>query len=183
MNIIQAPSPNFFGRSGYNSELLVIHCTDGNWDTDKEWLRTPASQVSAHFVISPDGGVYQLVAVENAAWHAGRVNNPTAKLKKNATGGFINPNFYAIGVEVSLKSTAVMPQLQNDALVQLVKFLTSKYKIPIDRDHIVGHREIYSLKTCPGTIDVEALVQAVTPPHNTNEKIKAQIIALVKKIK
>lgn len=186
MNIIQSPSPNFNSRSGHVPELLVVHCTDGFWPSDMGWLRNPVSQVSSHYVVSPAGEVHQLVSNDNAAWHGGRVNAPTANLKKNADGTYVNPNKYSIGIEVSLKPPAHMPAAQKNALLELLKMLGTKYNIPLDRAHIIGHKEIYSLKTCPGTIDVNALVAELgtptPPPANNNAALKAQIIDLVNKI-
>ena len=93
MQIIQSPSPNFYSRGGYGPEVIVVHVTDGLFPGDLNWLRNPKSQVSSHFLIAPDGTVHQLVAEANAAWHAGRVQNPTAPLKKN-----VNPNLYCVVV-------------------------------------------------------------------------------------
>lgn len=190
MNIVQSPSPNHWvGRSGYKPEILVVHCTDGFWPSDKEWLRNPVSQVSSHYIISPTGEVHQLVQNVNVAWHAGRVDKPKVPLKQNAVGAYINPNYYSIGIEVSLRPPNLIPEVQRTALLGLLKQLATEFSIPIDRTHIVGHREIYSLKTCPGPIDVDGLVASLTTPTvppapgtNNNAAIKAQIIALVNQI-
>lgn len=189
MNIIQSPSPNFYtGRKGYNPEMIVVHCTDGYWPSDMEWLRSTVAQASAHFVISPGGEIHQLVALENGAWHAGRVDHPVVPLKTNTSGVIINPNYYSIGIEVSLKPPALMTEVQKDALLELIKSMATQYGIPVDRKHIVGHREIYSLKTCPGTISVDDLVTKIvttsstSPSTNNNAAIKAQIVDLLNKI-
>lgn len=157
--MIQDPSPNFSSRNGYTPELIVIHCTDGRFPYDKEYLKDPnpgstVGPVSAHFVNAPDGTIYQLVDTANAAWHAGRVLNPTATLKPG-----INPNWYSIGIETSMVSTEQPSDAQKQTLVGLVRDMCTKYSIPIDRAHIVGHHEIYSLKTCPGTINVDEIVR------------------------
>lgn len=189
MNIIQSPSPNFNERSGYSPELLVVHCTDGFWPSDRDWLRNPVSQVSSHFVVSPAGEIHQLVPLDKAAWHGGRVDNPTANLKKNPDGTYVNPNKYSIGIEVSLRPPAHMPGPQKSALIELLREMGKQFNIPLDRAHIIGHKEIYSLKTCPGTIDVNALVAELNqtptqpPVANDNAALKAQIIDLVNKIK
>ena len=182
MNIIQSPSPNFSGRAGHKPELIVVHCTEGNWASDMGWLRNPASQVSSHYIISPAGEVHQLVSETDSAWHSGRIDKPTANLKKKPDGSFINPNWYSIGIEVSLRPPAGMPDVQKTALKELIKLIAEKYNIAIDRSTIVGHKEIYSLKSCPGTINIDALVAEMDQP-GSNEEIKSQIIELVKKIK
>lgn len=177
--MIQEPSPNFSSRNGYKPELVVLHCTDGNFPYDMQYLQNPnpgsvVGPVSAHFVNAPDGAIYQLVDTANAAWHAGRIFNPTAKLKPG-----INPNWYSIGIETSMISTEQPSDAQKRALVGLVKDLCAKYSIPIDREHIVGHHEIYSLKTCPGTINVDEIVRLATPTSIPELTAQVQKLSLL----
>ena len=41
----------------------------------------------------------------------------------------------------------------------LLADICKRWNIPVDRSHIIGHREIYSLKTCPGAkVDLDKLV-------------------------
>lgn len=167
MNIIQSPSTNFYkGRFGHKPELIVVHCTDGFFPSDLTWLRGASNPpVSSSYYVAPDGATHQLVDDANGAWHAGRVLNPTAKLlKKNTTGVVINPNYYTIGIEVSLRPPAIAGAAQWSSLKELIKELCAKHNIPIDRDHIIGHKEIYSGKTCPGTINVDQLVVELAVP-------------------
>lgn len=187
MNIISSPSPNYDERDGYKPEAIVIHCTDGYWPGDFNYLRDISSQVSSHFVIAPSGLVYQLVDAAKRAWHAGRVEHPSVPLKRDGLGAIINPNFYTIGIEVSLKPPTPMTALQSSSLRDLVTELCQKYNIPQDRAHIWGHREIYSVKTCPGTINVDALVKSLAPvsvptPVENRESIKQDIIKLLSKL-
>src|SRR3990167_10556887 len=148
MNIIQSPSKNFYkGRFGFKPELIVVHCTDGFYPSDLAWLRglDPRSQVSSSYYIAPDGAVHQLVDDANGAWHAGVVSNPTAKMVASRPG--INPNYYSIGIEVSLRPPAVTGTAQYEALKDLIRHLANKHSISIDRSHIVGHKEIRHAKT------------------------------------
>lgn len=188
MQIIQSPSPNFYDRHGYVPEIVVTHCTDGYWDSDMGWLRNPASQVSSHFVISyPSGEIHQLVAEENAAWHAGRHDGPRAKvpLKKTSLGLYVNPNWYSFGIEVSLKPPLAMTPAQEKSWLWLVKdYLSPKWNIPLDRAHNWGHFEVFSGKTCPAPIKVDDLVSKLyQPPAMVDrEAIKNNIIELLKKL-
>lgn len=191
MNIIQSPSKNFYGRSGYAPELLIVHCTDGTYPGDLNWLRgiDPSSQVSSHYYIAPNGDIHRLVDDANAAWHAGTVDKPTARiLKKTGAGAIVNPNLYSIGIEVSLKPPAEPQAAQWNALKELIRSLADAYAIPQDRDHIIGHHEIRAAKTCPSPIDVDRLVRELPPqaapvsPAPDKETIKKQIIELVGKL-
>lgn len=180
MNITQSPSPNYGPRYLYKPELIVIHCTDGYFPSDLQYLRNPnpggaVGPVSTHFLVAPDGMVHQLVAAENAAWHAGRVNNPTAKLLRPG----VNPNWYSIGIETSMVGTNQPTAAQVSSLKELLLSLNKDLAIPLDRDHVIGHREIYSLKTCPGTIVIEDLLPKSDPADSpTMENLKKQISTL-----
>lgn len=162
-NITQSPSPNYGARAGYKPEIIVVHCTDGHYPSDLAYLRNPdpggvVGPVSAHFLIAPSGEIHQLVQTDFSAWHAGRVLNPTAKLKKG-----VNPNLYSIGIEVSLVSTDKASKAQTTSLKALIAYLGETHHIPLDREHVIGHREIYAAKTCPGTIDVSSLLPVKEP--------------------
>lgn len=52
--------------------MIVLHATVGSARSALAWLTNPAARVSAHYLIDKTGRVYQLVADEEAAWHAGR---------------------------------------------------------------------------------------------------------------
>ena len=186
MEIIQSPSTNFHSRRGHKPELIVVHVTDGSFPGDLNWLRTPSSQVSVHYLITPAGKVHQLVAEDQAAWHAGRILNPTAKLlKKNLLGQVINPNLYSIGIEVSLQPLASPVPVQMSALKELVRAIARRNGIPLDRNHVIGHKEIYAAKTCPGPIDMNQLVFDLLPPPPTmveKNEFKNKIINFIQSL-
>ena len=69
-------SPNYSSRSGSAIREAVIHTTQGSYAGAISWLRNPASQASAHYVVrSSDGQITQLVRESDKAWHA-RSHNP-----------------------------------------------------------------------------------------------------------
>ena len=69
-------SPNYSSRGGSAIREAVIHTTEGNYSGAISWLRNPASQASAHYVVrSSDGQITQLVRESQKAWHA-RNHNP-----------------------------------------------------------------------------------------------------------
>lgn len=186
LNIIQSPSKNYFkGRSGHKPELIVVHCTDGAYPGDLNWLKGGGtSQVSSHYLVTPGGEVIQLVKDEDVAWHAGVVVSPSARLLKPG----VNPNLYTIGIETSLRPNARMTEAQECALKELVKLVAERHGIPLDRDHIIGHKEIRASKSCPGTISVDKLVMdlqspVVTPPQLVDkETFKRTIINFIKSL-
>ena len=182
MNIIKSLSPNFYGRQGYKLKLIVVHVTDGYFPSDLAWLRNPASEVSSHDLIAPNGDVHELVDWQNSAWHAGRVLNPTAKLKKNLWGGYVNPNYYSYGIEVSCKPPAAPTPAQMESLKARIKDRLTLFNLPTDRDHIIGHKEIYSGKTCPDPINIDQLVIEMVTPAVDRAAIVKQIKDLADKL-
>jgi len=85
-------SPNIGGRLN-NPSILVMHFTASggtNGKGDADYFKTKAAKTSAHLVIGRDGTVYQIVAFDHKAWHAG----------KSIWRGVANCNDYSIGIEI-----------------------------------------------------------------------------------
>ena len=67
------PSPNHGERKGVVApNMIVLHYT-GMSDNEAalKLLASPASEVSAHYVVLQDGYIIQMVAEDRRAWHAG----------------------------------------------------------------------------------------------------------------
>ncbi len=161
MNIINIPSPNFSaGRKIYRPEAVVIHIMEGSLSGTDSWFRNPASKVSAHYGIGQTGEVHQYVKETDTAWHAGRVNAPSWKLiRPGGNGFFINPNLYTIGIEHEGNENSDWTEEMYISSSELVKVVCNRWNIPIDRSHVIGHHEIYSLKTCPGNkVNLDKLI-------------------------
>lgn len=115
---------------------IVIHVTQGSWASAINWFDNPASDVSAHYVIrSRNGRIAQCLSDRNIGWHAGtwRVNQHSIGIEHE--GFFNDPEWF----------TAEMYR----SSARLVAYLCRRYRIPINRRHIVGHNEVSSTP-CPG---------------------------------
>jgi len=127
MNIEYIESKNYFSRDGYKPEFIVIHIMQGTMAGTISWFKNPASEVSAHYLVGKDGRVVQMIKDTDAAWHAGRINNPSEKakrvLKTNLLGGYVNPNKYSLGIECEGKTGDVWTESQINSLVELIKML------------------------------------------------------------
>lgn len=145
------------GRSGKKPDVIVVHIQAGSQGGTDAWFRNPASGVSAHYGVSKHGEVVQWVADENTAYHAGTVKSPSAAIVLERAGK--NPNTYTLGIECEGQATDDPPEAQMEALADLVHHLAETHKIPLTRRHVIGHREIRADKTCPGKIDVDAVVK------------------------
>ena len=152
------------GRHGHDVDTIVIHVTEGDADSVMDWFSNPKanngkpSNVSAHYEVKKDGGVVQFVDEDDEAFANGRVHNPTAKCVEDH--GEVNPNYYTISIEHEGDGTEELTDPQRASSVELINDIRTRHPLVLlDRDHIVGHHEIYSLKSCPGAIDVDLLVQ------------------------
>lgn len=148
MEIEWAASPNYSkGRNGRKIIAIVNHITAGTFPGCLSWMRNPQAKASAHYLITRQGKIYQMVRDEDTSWHAGAVNKPNWKLYDGT-----NPNRYTIGIEHECLSGGLLTEAQYKATVELHKMLIAKYNIPIDKDHIIGHYRIDSVNrpNCPG---------------------------------
>src|SRR3569832_2148198 len=84
-------SPNHFPRlAGDPIDLIVLHATVGDFEGAVSWLSNPASEVSAHYVVSQHGEIENLVNERDQAWHAGT----------SFWRGRTDLNRYSIGIEM-----------------------------------------------------------------------------------
>lgn len=147
------------GRNGgLRPEYIVIHLIDGGGLPDA-WFANPAAKVSAHYGISQAGEIHQYVKEADTAWHAGITSAqaeqfpPTWKLYRLG----MDVNSVTVGIEhegwgaghadhpASLWSDAMYA-----ASAGLVADIAARYSIPLDRDHVIGHHEVWAGHTCPG---------------------------------
>lgn len=88
-------SPNFSNRKE-DVRCIIIHYTaGGNALNTTRWFANPASRVSAHFVVGRKGEIYQCVALNKVAWHAGA---STIKIDDELVK---NLNGCSIGIELA----------------------------------------------------------------------------------
>lgn len=144
MNAIFKGSPNHnIGRAGHTVQKIVIHWFgQGTIESANTRFQNPATQVSAHYGIS-QGRLWQWVKEEDTAWHAGN----------------LTVNRDSIGIEHDAGIQPPHDLSEGDYLLsaQLVAEISQKYSIPLDRAHIIGHREIKATQ-CPGTINIDKII-------------------------
>lgn len=122
-----APTNYTSGRGGERVRSIVIHETDGAYEGTISWFRTRSAGVSAHYVIrSTDGEITQMVGEADTAWHV---------------RGF---NRTSIGIEHEYDARLGIghTDAQYRASAALVCDIARRHGIPIDRQYIVGHREL-----------------------------------------
>ncbi len=115
--------------------MLVLHYTDmPDTAAALDRLCDPEAAVSAHYLIAADGRVYQLVAEENRAWHAG----------ESCWRGVRDVNSRSIGIELCnpghSHGPAPYPPSQMAALLILAREILQRHAIP--QRNVVGHSDI-----------------------------------------
>lgn len=112
------PSPNFGER---RPDYVVIHQTDSaSYERAQSILTDPASGVSAHYLVSAEGKVLQLVDEKYRAWHAGH----------SWWGGLSDLNSASIGIELDHYGDDDFPEVQIQALLDLLKDISARHAIP-----------------------------------------------------
>jgi N-acetyl-anhydromuramyl-L-alanine amidase AmpD len=142
----------------------VIHIIDGSQvGADATFLNNTLSLVrSAHYSVGRDGSVHQYVKETDTAYHAGVIVKPTWKgMKKTASGGFVNPNFYTIGIEHEGKPEDDWTDAMYASSAALLRSISNRYPAlkTLTRNNVIMHREIEADKSCPGfKVDLDRLI-------------------------
>ena len=121
------------------TDMAVVHHTGNPWDDDLSAAEIDASHkgqgwtcIGYHYVIRKDGTVEQ--------------GRPHWTVGAHAYGH----NSHTIGIHVCGNFEEAVPtDEQIESLAMLLANLCTDYGLPIDRDHIVGHRELMAT-ACPG---------------------------------
>ena len=127
------PSPNSGPRkNGWSRpELIVLHYTamDGGAEPAIKRLCMPETEVSAHYVIGPDGAVFRLVPEELRAWHAGA----------GRWGDCWDLNSKSIGIELANDGISPFAARQMDALEALMGAVMARHGI--GPEAVIGHSD------------------------------------------
>ncbi len=99
-----------------------------DWDAHPYFQSIRGLQVSAHFLVARDGGLWQFVSCDDRAWHAGR----------SQWRGRDECNDDSIGIELEGLEGETFDDVQYDALAWLLNALAGPYPIR----HVAGHEHI-----------------------------------------
>jgi len=151
------------GRHGHEPRAIVVHIIVGSLESAVMTFRDPRSSVSAHYGVGKSGQVRQFVEETDTAFHAGTVVRPTWRLIDPQ----VNPNLYTVGIEHEGQPQQVWPGVQYGTSAALIREIADRWRIPLDREHVIMHHEIRASKTCPGSVDMDRLLSeasAASPP-------------------
>lgn len=131
-------SPNFDNKK-MDVCFIVLHYTACSLKDSLAIFLDTKSKASAHYIIDIDGQIYNCVATDKVAWHAG--HSKFCDIEKKEWQAFNN---FSIGIElVNLNGNLfnyTNSQYQN--LFLLIKKLQKQYPVLIDPNKILGHEHI-----------------------------------------
>lgn len=130
--VIRHPSPNHGPRrDGLQPSLIVIHYTAmQSAETALERLCDPQAEVSAHYLISGQGRVIQMVEEDQRAWHAGQ----------GEWAGCDDINSRSIGIELDNRGTHPFAEPQMRALEDLMRGIMARWDIAAEA--VIGHSDM-----------------------------------------
>jgi N-acetylmuramoyl-L-alanine amidase len=119
---------NSHREASYDIRKIVIHVAEGSYSSTIGWFQNCAAGSSAHYVVGRRGGVAQSVRDEDIAWQAGWWATNKHSIGIEHAGYTNNPNSFT--------------RRMYRASARLSARCCKKYRIPIDRSHIIGHNQV-----------------------------------------
>ncbi len=107
---------------------IVIHDTEGNWDSSVATLQNDAGK-SVHYIVDADGSrVGQFRPETDTTWHAGNYYYNETSIGIEHVGVASDPAGYSDGLYETSRA--------------VVTSIRTRWSVPLDRTHIVGHYQI-----------------------------------------
>lgn len=176
--VITDADPNIMNSDNNRVKIdrIVIHHNAGTNDENarRTWYTSTGIGTSAHYQVTPTK-IWGCVGEESVAYHAGNyaMNQRSIGIEHlNSTGA---PTWLI--AEETYKNSA-----------KLIADICKRYNIPLDRRHIIGHREV-SATACPGGINIDKLISMAkainepqkqpqptpTKPTNSTKEFKVKV--------
>lgn len=162
--VVPAHEDNYGGYERANSpKAIVLHTPEepaDDYESTPIWFQNPQAQASTHYYGDNDGDIYQMVREIDCPWANGNRGgvNRTWKGVKDAWPPWaevgVSLNCQTISIEIEGKAATIgqtLNDVQFDSLVKWIKNVAGRYNIPLDRDHIIGHFEVATDRTDPGS--------------------------------
>lgn len=138
-------SPNFGDRAdACRPDMIILHYTGmPTAQGAQDWLCSPESQVSSHYLVHEDGRVVQMVPESKRAWHAG----------KSIWADVTDINSRSIGIEIANGGHPAglpdFPSTQIQAVIELCLDCVERHQIRAER--VLAHSDVAPIrKVDPG---------------------------------
>ncbi|MFC8514855.1 N-acetylmuramoyl-L-alanine amidase [Streptomyces sp. NPDC057257] len=130
-----AASPANYRRADrpddYAIDRVVIHVTQGGYASAVKVFQDPDHRAAAHYIVRKDGRVTQMIRELDVAFHAGNRE--------------YNERSVGIEHEGFVERASSFTDAMYAASARLTAGICTRYGIPADREHVIGHVEV------PGT--------------------------------
>lgn len=137
-------------RDGDKVQYFVVHHAADTRPVEEQrdrFMKANDRNVSPNWLIGKDGSISEIVPPDKfRAWTSGEFDYNAVTVETQNTSG--DPT-WGISEESHI------------AIAKLVAWASKRYGFPIDRQHVIGHREVPGAATaCPGpSMDLEKIVQ------------------------
>ncbi|MET8132392.1 N-acetylmuramoyl-L-alanine amidase [Streptomyces sp. NPDC005251] len=115
--------------NGIRIDTVVIHDTESSYQSAISTFQNPGGSAAHYVMRSSDGAVTQMVPTKDVAFHAGNYST----------------NLHSIGIEhegYAAHGGTWYTEEQYEATASLVRYLSDRFGIPLDREHIIGHDNV-----------------------------------------
>jgi len=112
----------------YPVQLIIVHDTEGSYASAIQDFQDPTWAASAHYVVSEQGDITQMVAEKDVAWHAGNWDYNTRAIGIEHEGYAWSCNCYT--------------DAEYDASARLAASICSRWGVPINNQNVIGHDQV-----------------------------------------
>ncbi|MET8577870.1 N-acetylmuramoyl-L-alanine amidase [Streptomyces sp. NPDC005012] len=112
----------------YPVELVVMHVTQGGYDSAVRVFKDPSHRAATHYIVEQDGRVTQMIRELDVAYHAGNRDYNERSVGIEHVGFVDRPQDFTPAMYA--------------ASARLTARICERYGIPVDREHIIGHHEV-----------------------------------------
>lgn len=168
-------SPNYGSRGGQVPDMIILHVSEGYYDSGVDWLCSNKSNASTHFFIGKKGQVAQLVDIRQSAWGNATTfkNASDSRYYRKSNKTLVNTramsaNRYTVSIEFEgfYKEGGQLTEKQHKKAVKLLKHIRKRvkkiygYTIPMDREHVACHCELTPewKPFCGKNIDIDRML-------------------------
>ncbi len=163
-------------RAVNRPRVLVLHTPEEPADERAAtpiYFQTPFRGASTHYFASWGGNLYQLVPEANGALANGVLGKPYPA----DTDPAVSLNYQSLSIEIEGYAATIAETLtaaQRATVARWIADCARRHGIPLDRQHVIGHYEVASNRSDPGTLDIDDLIAAAKEETmNDKERLKA----------
>ena len=109
-------------------DMIVIHDTEGPLAEAIRLFQDPNWHAAANYIVSARGEIVQMVPEKDIAWHAGNWDYNTRSIGIEHEGYAWTPGWFT--------------NAEYRASAQLAASICSRWGVPMDRDHVIGHYQV-----------------------------------------